>query len=209
MISACCLANARSSNVGYGDCGMKVVRLGLLLGVFTLVVAACSGGDAADDTTTTTSNATTSTSSTTSSTTTLATTTTTTTTTPNLGATSTMIVVQQDLTALGYFSGPIDGIAGEQTRAAIAKFQADAGIDADGEFGPKTDAALVPKLQSDIDYVTDVQETLVELKYYGGPVDGDYGNGTQRGVKLLQRSCELEETGKLDIKTRLCLGGHI
>jgi len=120
-----------------------------------------------------------------------------------------MIVVQQDLTTLGFFTGSIDGIAGAETQAAIAKFQADAGIDADGEFGPKTDAALAPRLQANVDYVTDVQETLVELKYYGGPVDGDYGNGTRKGVKLLQRSCELEETGNLDIKTRLCLGEHI
>lgn len=187
---------------------MRIVRLGLLLGAFTLVLGAC-GGSAADVTTTTTTvTPATSATSTSSATSLPPTTTTTTTTTVNLGATSTVIVVQQDLTALGYFSGTIDGIAGEETNAAIAKFQADSGLDADGEFGPKTDAALVPKLQSNVDYVTDVQEELVELKYYGGPVDGDYGDGTQKGVKRLQRSCELEETGELDINTRLCLGGY-
>jgi len=190
---------------------MKIVRLGLLLGIFTLVVAACGGG--AGDTTTTTQNVTpapgaTSTLPATSLPPTTSTSTTTTT-TVKPGATSTMIVVQLDLTALEFFSGTIDGIAGTETRAAIAKFQADAGLDADGEFGPKTDAALIPKLQSNADYVTEVQEVLVELKYYGGPVDGDYGDGTQKGVRLLQRSCELEETGTLDIKTRLCLGGYI
>jgi len=189
---------------------MRIVRLGLLLGTFTLVLAAC-GGSAADVTTTTTTVTPATSATSTSSATSLpptTTATTTTTTTVTLGATSTVIVVQLDLTALGYFSGTIDGIAGEETKAAIAKFQADSGLDADGEFGPKTDAALVPKLQSNVDYVTDVQEELVELKYYGGPVDGDYGDGTQKGVKLLQRSCELEETGELDISTRLCLGGY-
>ena len=210
-ISTSC-ADAWSAGVGYGDSGMRIVRLGLLLGIFTLVVTACGGG--ADDITETTSTVTpapgaTSTSPSTSLPPTTSTTTTTTTTTTKLGATSTIIVVQQDLTVLGFFSGTIDGIAGEETRAAIAKFQADAGLDADGEYGSKTDAAVIPKLQSNIDYVTEVQEVLVELKYYGGPVDGDYGNGTQRGVRLLQRSCELEETGTLDIATRLCLGGHI
>lgn len=190
---------------------MKNVWLGLLLGVFAFVAAAC-GGSAEETTTTTTPSTTVAANPATSSTTTIATTTiplSTTTTAPRPPATSTIVVIQQDLTALGFFTGSIDGIAGEETRAAIAKFQADAGIEADGQFGPNTDAALVPKLQSNVDYVTEVQETLVELKFYGGPVDGDYGNGTQRGVKLLQRSCELEETGKLDIKTRLCLGGHI
>lgn len=190
---------------------MRIVRLGLLLGIFTLVVTACGGG--ADDVTETTSTVTPAPSATSTSPSTslppTTSTSTTTTTTAELGATSTIIVVQQDLTVLGFFSGTIDGIAGEETRAAIAKFQADAGLDADGEFGPKTDAALIPKLQSNVDYVTEVQEVLVELTYYGGPVDGDYGNGTQRGVRLLQRSCELEETGTLDIRTRLCLEGHI
>jgi peptidoglycan hydrolase-like protein with peptidoglycan-binding domain len=185
---------------------MKNVRLGMVLGVFTLVAAACGGG--ATETTTTTTPPT----STTSSTTTIATTTipaTTTSTAPPLGATSTMIVVQQDLTALGYFTGTIDGIAGEETTAAIAKFQADQGLDADGKFGPKTDAAMVPLLQADDDYVEDVQETLTELEFYTGPIDGDYGKGTQTAVERLQKSCELEETGQLDIDTRLCLGGHI
>jgi peptidoglycan hydrolase-like protein with peptidoglycan-binding domain len=120
-----------------------------------------------------------------------------------------MIVVQQDLTALGYFTGTIDGIAGAETTAAIAKFQADQGLDADGKFGPNTDAAMVPLLQADDDYVKEVQETLTELEFYRGPVDGDYGKGTQKAVERLQGSCELEETGQLDIATRLCLGGYI
>ncbi|GMQ94724.1 MAG: hypothetical protein BMS9Abin12_2229 [Acidimicrobiia bacterium] len=185
---------------------MKIVRLGLLLGILMLAAAAC-GEDAVETTTTSSTVATAPTSTTTTSTTTIPPTTSTT--KAGLGATSTIVVVQQDLTALGFFSGKIDGIAGEETSAAIAKFQADAGIEADGVFGAQTDAALAPRLQADEHYVEDVQETLVELKFYGGPVDGDYGKGTTRGVKLLQKSCDLEETGDLDINTRLCLGGHI
>ncbi len=185
---------------------MKNVWPGILLGVFTLAVAACGGGDATDTTTSTTLAIA-------PVPTTVATTTTTlpptTTTLPKLGATSTMIVVQQDLAALGYFTDKVDGIAGEKTRAAIAKFQADVGLDADGKFGPNTDAELVPLLQANGDYITDVQETLIELEFYGGPADGDYGKGTERAVKLLQKSCDLEETGDLDIQTRLCLGGHL
>lgn len=188
---------------------MKIARLGLVLSAVTFAAAAC--GSAAADTTTS--------SSTTQPPPTQATSTTTTTTQPpptlttttqqRPSATSTIIVVQQDLTALGYFSGTIDGIAGDATQAALAKFQADENLEADGVFGSKTDAALVPRLQADEDYVTDVQKTLVELEFYPGPIDGDYGSGTQRGVKLLQKSCDLEETGDLDIRTRLCLGGHI
>jgi peptidoglycan hydrolase-like protein with peptidoglycan-binding domain len=183
---------------------MKNVRLGILLGVFTLVVAACGGG-AAETTTTTTAVVVTPPPTTAVATTTIPTTTTTTVAGP--GATSTMLVVQGDLTILGYFTGTIDGIAGEETRAAIAKFQADAGIEADGEFGPNTDAAMVEALQADDVYVKLVQKNLTELDLYTGPLDGDYGKGTRAAVEKFQASCDLEETGKLDISTRLCLAG--
>jgi peptidoglycan hydrolase-like protein with peptidoglycan-binding domain len=183
---------------------MKNVRLGILLGVFALVAAAC-GGDAAETTTSSTTVVVTPPPTTTVATTTIPTTTTTA--APEQGATSTMLVVQQDLTALGYYEGPIDGIAGDGTRAALAKFQADAGLEADGEFGPNTDAAMVPLLQADEDYVIGVQEELTELEFYSGPIDGDYGKGTRKSVEKLQASCDLEETGELDITTRLCLEG--
>ncbi|MEN8238720.1 MAG: peptidoglycan-binding protein [Actinomycetota bacterium] len=187
---------------------MRHARLGLVLGAFMLIAGAC-GGSAA---TTTTTSSTTTTPAPTATTTTAPVTTTvpvTTTTEPQVGATATIVVVQQDLTALGYFTGTIDGIAGEETRAAIAKFQAEVGIEADGEFGPNTDAAMFPLLQKDKAYVESVQETLIDLEFYSGPVDGDYGKGTQAAVELLQKSCDLEETGELDIATRLCLGGHL
>ncbi len=167
-------------------------------------MGACGGDGAESTTTTTTEPPSTSTSSTTTST--LATTTTTSTTAPpTVPATATTYVVQTDLTALGYFSGVIDGIAGDETRAAIASFQSDAGIEADGEFGPVTDAALFPLLQDDAPYVETVQETLAALELYTGPIDGDFGAGTRAAVERFQESCELEPTGELDIATRLCL----
>ena len=185
---------------------MKNVRLGLLLGVFTLVVAAC-GGSADETTTTTDAVVVTPPPTTTVTLTTIPMTTIPTTTVAGPGATTTMIVVQGDLAVLGYFTGTIDGIAGEETRSAIAKFQSDAGIEADGEFGPNTDAAMVAALQADDTYVKLVQKNLTELDLYTGPIDGDYGKGTRAAVEKLQASCDLEETGELDISTRLCLAG--
>jgi peptidoglycan hydrolase-like protein with peptidoglycan-binding domain len=180
-------------------------RISILVAVLALVAAACGGGD--DTSTTTTLAAVATTPPTTAApVTTTAPTPTTTTTLPgsDIPATATMIVVQGDLAFLGFYEGPIDGIAGDETQAAISAFQKDAGIDVDGAYGPQTDAAMAEALESNEEYVTELQEDLMELKLYPGPADGDYGQGTQTAVKALQKDCEIEETGLLDIATRLC-----
>lgn len=183
---------------------MKRAPLGAVIVGLSLVVVACS---ASSDETTTTAPTTTVAASATSSTSSTTTLPTTTTTSRTLTATATTLVVQGDLTALGYFEGTIDGIAGEETKSAIARFQADVGLEADGEFGPNTDAAMVPLLQDDVPYVENVQKNLTEMEFYSGPIDGDYGKGTEAAVKRLQTSCEIEETGQLEIDTRICLAG--
>jgi peptidoglycan hydrolase-like protein with peptidoglycan-binding domain len=40
--------------------------------------------------------------------------------------------VQNDLSRLGYYSGPIDGFAGPHTLSAVQRYQVDHGLDADG-----------------------------------------------------------------------------
>lgn len=176
----------------------------LLVAAMALVLGAC-GGDSTDETSTTVAAATTSPTTTIASTTTSSTLPATTTTISSTPATATIVVVQQDLIVLGYFEGTVDGIAGEETRSAIAAFQADAGIEADGEFGPVTDAAMYPELQKNVEYVEAVQEQLQELDLYTGPIDGDFGRGTQSAVSKFQATCDLEETGELEIATRVCL----
>jgi len=171
------------------------------------VATACSGGGSADTTSTTSSTVvfTTTSAGTTSSSSTTTVPETTTVPTPALSATDTIYRVQLDLKALGLFDGQIDGIAGEQTQEALKTFQTQQGIPADGEFGPQTDAKLTPLLQADTAYVEELQERLEELGVYTGPIDGDYGKGTEAAVEKMQGSCELEETGVLDIATRLCI----
>lgn len=50
--------------------------------------------------------------------------------------------VQNILTRAGYYTGSIDGIYGEETREAVAAFQNDYGLVADGIVGPDTYNAL-------------------------------------------------------------------
>jgi peptidoglycan hydrolase-like protein with peptidoglycan-binding domain len=182
-----------------------VLRKTLLVVATMLVAAGCGGSDATETTTTTTVVFTsTSAAVTTSSTTTLADTTTTAA-SVSQSATATTYRVQLDLKALGLFDGQVDGIAGEQTQSALKAFQTQQGIPADGEFGPQTDALLTPLLIADQAYVEDLQDRLTELGVYTGPIDGDYGKGTKAAVSKVQASCELEETGTIDIATRICI----
>jgi N-acetylmuramoyl-L-alanine amidase len=46
--------------------------------------------------------------------------------------------IQRRLKALGYAPGSDDGVYGPQTAHAITAFQADRGLVADGEVGPRT-----------------------------------------------------------------------
>ena len=63
---------------------------------------------------------------------------------PGRRTTSTWSVrrLQAGLLALGFDPGPIDGIRGYRTRAALERFQAAAGIVVDGVLGPQTTTAL-------------------------------------------------------------------
>lgn len=190
---------------GAGSC-MRRVHTTIVVGIVALVVAACGGDDTTDTSSTTTSSIV-FTSTTVATTTTAAVLDTTTTTAPGprLSATATTFRVQRDLEALGFFNGQIDGVAGEETRAALKAFQTQQGITADGEFGPQTDAAMYPLLMEDADYVEWLQKELESFSLYTGPLDGDYGNGTTAAVKKLQGSCDLDQTGLIDISTRICL----
>ncbi len=170
-----------------------------LLAVIALALAACSSGS--EDTTTSSST-------TFPTETTVATTTTapaTTTTSPYGGATLLTQIIQQELRILGYFNGEPDGILGPVTEEALKEFQTAAGITADGEYGPETYIALADALEADADFITTVQEDLMELKFYPGPADGDYGDGTVKGIESLQEQCEMDVDGRFTPQTHLCL----
>jgi hypothetical protein len=53
--------------------------------------------------------------------------------------------LQRALKALGYSVGTVDGQYGPSTKTAVASFQHDAGLTADGVFGPKTLHTLIQR----------------------------------------------------------------
>lgn len=55
---------------------------------------------------------------------------------------ATVAEIQRALLARGYNPGPIDGVMGPKTRAAVKAFQADHGLKVDGIVGPVTLGAL-------------------------------------------------------------------
>ena len=204
-MSTCTLGGDRS---GIGERGNPMSdRRGLaIVVVLAFVLAAC--GSSGEETTTTTSTTfptdTTATTAAPAATTTTSSTTTTTT-SPYGPATLLTTVIQQELAALGYFEGVPDGLLGPMTVEAITAFQTDAGITADGAYGPETYEALADAMEADPEIVTEIQEDLMELKLYPGPADGDYGRGTMSGVEGLQAKCDIEVDGRFTPYTHVCL----
>lgn len=54
-----------------------------------------------------------------------------------------VVTIQQLLAARGYYTGDCDGIFGELTKRTVMSYQADNGLDTDGEVGGQTWAALM------------------------------------------------------------------
>ncbi len=189
------------------------------LATISLVAAGCSFGGTETVTVTAPTTPTTPTTETTATTATTATTTaaSTTATTGTTGTTTTAKPaenpavrankeVQQDLTDLGFYSGPINGVFGPVTTAAVKRFQARAGLPADGIAGPQTMAALNLALGNDsTDAVDLLQTTLKGLCYYGGNVDGIFGSGTETALKAFQRAEGLTADGRYGPRTAAAL----
>ena len=130
--------------------------------------------------------------------------------------------LQARLVELGYYSGTIDGKYAAGTQAAVMEFQERNGLNADGIAGrqtqdllysgsaqPKTVSAssqassyvLLKRGSSGLD-VRKLQGRLAELGYYGGGVDGLYGESTENAVKAFQRANGLSGDGQAGEQTQ-------
>lgn len=88
------------------------------------------------------------------------------------GSTGTEIsILQSQLQALNYDVGPIDGIYGSNTKAAVQKFQLDNYLLADGIVGPQTQAALdkaVISPQKNVEQIISTAKGFLGVPYKWG-----------------------------------------
>ena len=108
-----------------------------------------------------------------------------------------VMALQRDLTELGYYTGPIDGVYGSATFEAVKALQTALGVQpVDGKYGPVThDALAEAKGGAATAFATEVQTMLATLGYYTGSVDGIYGAGTAEAVKAFQTDAGLAADG--------------
>lgn len=116
--------------------------------------------------------------------------------------------LQRRLRRLGRNPGPVDGLFGPLTEAAVRGFQHTQGLSVDGVVGPVTAAALSsakPAARLLIPgagfatggsrQVRALQRTLRRLGFEPGPIDGLYGRRTTRAVRRFQASRGLAADG--------------
>ena len=124
--------------------------------------------------------------------------------------------LQRKLRAEGHQPGPVDGLYGPLTEAAVERVQRDSGVSVDGIVGPQTRRVLnaeVPPLAPGAGHgqpggspqVRDVQRRLRALGQRPGPVDGRYGPRTQAAIERFQRTAGEHPSGELSLATAAAL----
>ena len=125
--------------------------------------------------------------------------------------------LQRTLRRLGWSPGPVDGLFGPRTEAAVVRFQHAARLAADGIAGKRTSRALrlaEPRplrvgagygRPSGLPRVRSLQARLRTLRLRPGPTDGRYGPRTAAAVLRLQAAAGAPLTGVVDGRTRRLL----
>lgn len=117
---------------------------------------------------------------------------------------------QQRLQAMGLYHGPIDGVWGPETRAAVERYQHSRGLAVTGRIDESTRQAMrtpppTPVTLTDATDVRTVQNRLRQLHHYDGPADGVWGPSTQAAMESFQRSRALR-VGQVDTATLSAMG---
>ena len=123
------------------------------------------------------------------------------------GGSARVRVLQQRLRSLGQKPGPIDGLYGPLTEAAVMRFQSAAGLAVDGIAGPHTLRAVRAEWPQPVGrgagygqrggsaQVRAVQRRLQTADQQPGPVDGLFGPRTEAAVTRFQSETGLAADG--------------
>jgi peptidoglycan hydrolase-like protein with peptidoglycan-binding domain len=115
--------------------------------------------------------------------------------------------LQVGLRQSGRYDGPVDGIAGPATSAAVRTLQRGAGLAVDGVIGPQTRLALGAYGRFDLGNrvlkeglsgwdVAGFQFLLAWHGFPSGPFDGAFGARTEAALMKFQKWADLEPDGR-------------
>jgi peptidoglycan hydrolase-like protein with peptidoglycan-binding domain len=128
---------------------------------------------------------------------------------PAVAGDSRVAALQVELRARGAYAGPVDGLAGARTTAAVRAAQREAGLVVDGIAGPLTRAALGARElggrvlgRGDRGWdVTELQFVLAAHGFPPGTFDGDFGAHTEGAVLRFQRWAGVATDGRAGPET--------
>lgn len=117
--------------------------------------------------------------------------------------------LQQSLKDAGYDPGPVDGIYGPQTVAAVQALQKASGLPETGTMDKATNAALQAALEAkgaeaaaaSAAATAALQQTLKLAGYWDGPVDGVWSDELTAAVGAAQTDLGVPVTGTVDAAT--------
>ena len=128
----------------------------------------------------------------------------------------TTLDIQRFLSENGFNPGPIDGVSGNKTKAAIKAFQTKNGLLSDGVVGNKTKTSMRSYTGCDtgntckardntgvnLDSVSDIQTYLSNNGFNPGIIDGKIGSYTREAIKAFQRKVGLIPDGEVGNRTK-------
>ncbi|HZB41724.1 MAG TPA: peptidoglycan-binding protein [Ilumatobacter sp.] len=113
--------------------------------------------------------------------------------------------LQTDLTTAGYDPGPIDGVYGPSTTAAVEQLQTDSELPVTGWVDEATSRALQDKLsavgQQQALQTVQLQTILALVGYWDGPIDGVWSDELTQALMDFQTALGVEPTGVVDAAT--------
>ena len=113
--------------------------------------------------------------------------------------------LQNGLQTAGYDPGPIDGIYGPQTVAAVEQLQTDSGLPVTGFVDEATARALQDKLdavgQQQATQIVALQTILTLTGFWDGPIDGQWTDELTQSLVAFQTTLGVEPTGEVDAAT--------